>query len=66
MELKKQSIEILNISDNILTILKDRNINTIEKLCKRSKFELKNYNLSQNEIKKIEVELQIKGLDLKQ
>ena len=66
MELKKQSIEILNISDNIKSILKDKKINTLEKLCKKTKFELKNYDLTQNEVKKIEVELQLKGLDLKQ
>ncbi len=64
-KLKNQSIDRLDISNNAINSLKTNNINTLEMLCKSSKTNLKSINITQNEIKKIEIELQLLGLSLK-
>lgn len=46
-------------------ILKPNNINSLGKLCSTTKTNLKEINLEFNDIKKIEVELQLLGLNLK-
>ena len=61
----KQNISRLGISDNSLDILKNKNIVMIEQLCKKSKTELKDMELSQSDIRKIEIELQLLGYNLK-
>ena len=61
----KQNISRLGISDNALDILKNKNIVMIEQLCKKSKTELKDMELSQSDIRKIEIELQLLGYNLK-
>lgn len=64
-EIMRQNINILNISSNIIHVLNIKNIKTIGQLCKKTKTDLKNLNIIQNDIKKIEVELQLLGLNLK-
>lgn len=65
MELRKQSIDRLDINTKTSEILKKNNINSLEKLCSTTKTNLKEINLEFNDIKKIEVELQLLGLNLK-
>lgn len=64
-KISKQKIERLDISDDATNILKENNINTIGQLCKKSKTDLKKMQILQNDINKIEIELQLLGLDLK-
>ncbi len=64
-KIRKQSIDRLNISVNATNILKENKINTIEQLCRKNKNDLKKLNLISNEISKIEIELQLLGLNLK-
>ncbi len=61
----KQNISRLGISDNALEILKKENIITIEQLCRKNKTELKDMELLQKDIHKIEIELQLLGYNLK-
>lgn len=64
-KIRTQSIDRLNISINTTNILKENKIKTIEQLCKKNKNDLKKLNLIPNEINKIEIELQLLGLNLK-
>lgn len=64
-KMSKQSIDRLDISDNALKVLKENNIKTIGQLCRKSKSDLRNFELVQFEINKIEIELQLLGLNLK-
>lgn len=64
-KLKKQSINRLNIGTTTLKILKENSIVTIGELCNKSKSDLKKIDLSSNEINKIDIELQLEGLNLK-
>ena len=64
-KLQKQSIDRLDITDNAIEILKDSKIDTIGKLCKKSKSDLKKLNLTQNEINKTDIELQLLGLNIR-
>lgn len=61
----KQSIDIIDMDVNILNLLKENNIITIRDLCKKSKTDLKDLTLSYQEINKIQVELQLIGLNLR-
>lgn len=65
-KLAKQSINRLNISDNVTVILKANNINTLENLCYKSKSYLKSIDIAQSDINKINIELQLMGLGLKE
>ena len=65
MKNKKQSIDRLDISNNANDILKENKILTLGEICKKNKKELKNYGLSLDIIKEIELELQLIGLSLK-
>lgn len=64
-KLIKQNIDRLDISDNAIKILKDNKIITLGQLCKKSKSDLKKIEILQCDIKKIETELQLLGLNLK-
>lgn len=64
-KMSKQKIERLYISDNAINVLKENKITTIGQLCKKSKTNLREMQLLQNDINKIEIELQLLGLDLK-
>lgn len=61
----KQSIDRLDISDKTLSILKENKINIIADLCKNSKTDLKKLDIVQAEINKIQIELQLLGLNIK-
>lgn len=61
----KQSIDRIDINMNILNLLKENGIITISDLCSKSKTDLKNLTLSFEEINKIQVELQLMGLNLR-
>lgn len=64
-KIMKQSIDRLDLTDNATAILKNNQIQTIDKLCKMTKTDLKNIGLVNKEISKVEVELQLLGLNLK-
>ena len=64
-KISNQSISRLDISEHIIEILINSNIDTIGKLCKKSKTDLKKIGLLQNEANKIEIELELLGLNLK-
>ena len=64
-KISKQNIDRLNISDNSIKILKNNKIITIGQLCKKSKNDLRKLDILQFDIKKIETELQLLGLNLK-
>ncbi|MGM9970166.1 MAG: DNA-directed RNA polymerase subunit alpha C-terminal domain-containing protein [Anaeroplasma sp.] len=64
-KLNNQSIDRLDISDNTIKTLKDNNIKTIGLLCKKNKSDLRKLEIVQFDIKKIETELQLLGLGLK-
>lgn len=64
-KISNQSINRLDISEHIIEILINSNIDTIGKLCKKSKTDLKKIGLLQNEANKIEIELELLGLNLK-
>lgn len=61
----KQSIDRLDISDKTLSILKENGINIIADICKKSKTDLKKLDIVQAEISKIQIELQLLGLNIK-
>ena len=64
-KLNKQSIDRLDISNNCIELLKINSIKTIGELCKKSKTDLKKLSLVQEEVNKIDIELQLLGLKLK-
>lgn len=64
-EISKKSVDNLDINNNIINILKSHRIRTIEQLCKKSKSDLKRIEILSNDIMKIEIELQLLGLNLK-
>ena len=60
-----QYIDRLDVNQNALEKLKANEIITLGKLSKYKKSQLKDFGLQQNEISKIEVELELLGLSLK-
>lgn len=62
---REQSISKLNLESSVLKILEKNNISVLSKLCEKSKTELKKFELTQKQIDKIEIELQLKGLNLR-
>ena len=64
-KIKQQRIQRLDISEHTIEILTANNIIIIGELCRKSKTDLKKINLVQNEIDKIEIELQLLGLNLR-
>lgn len=64
-KIKNQSINRLCISDDTIKLLQENNTKTIGQLCKKSKRNLSELKLDQSEIDKIEFELQLLGLNLK-
>lgn len=61
----KQNIDRLDISCEILELLKEEKIITIEQLCSKTKTNLKELGLKQEQIKDIEKGLQLEGFNLK-
>lgn len=63
--IEKQGIAVLSISDNILALLSKHKITTLKKLSHQKWRDLINLGLSKEEAKKVEIELQLQGLDIK-
>lgn len=62
----KQSIDrFLFIKENMLNVLKSDNVKTLGQLSNKTRTELKNYGFEHYEINKIDIELQLLGLGLK-
>lgn len=61
----KQKVERLDIPISQIDILKQNKIQTLGELCKYSKTDLKEMNIDVKYINKIQIELQLLGLDLK-
>lgn len=61
-KIKQQNIQRLNISDNTINILNQNKISNIGQLCRKSGEDLKSFAIESNEIEKIEMELQLLGL----
>lgn len=59
-----ENIELLNLDSSITQKLKSVNINLIKDLWIQTRKDLKSFNLTDNEINKIIVKLQLIGLDL--
>lgn len=64
-KIKQQSVDRLDIRVTTINTLKENNIRKIYQLTKKSKADLKNLGLDSTEYNKIEVELQLLGLCLK-
>lgn len=60
-----QFVDRLDVNQNALDTLKENKINTLGELGNYKKSQLKDMGLLQNEINKIEVELELLGLSLK-
>lgn len=63
--IKKESIKTFNINQNLINKLNENNIETIGELCRQSKTDLRNLEFVNKDIHKIEIELQLVGLNLK-
>ena len=62
----KQSIDrFLFIKENMLNVLKDDNVKTLGQLSNKTRTDLKNYGFEHYEKNKIDIELQLLGLGLK-
>ncbi len=59
-----EKIDIIDSPKEIKEILKQNGVETIKDLCSKTKTDLKNMRLSFSEINKIQVEIQLLGLNL--
>ena len=59
-----QNIDIIDIQKEIKQLLKNNGVITIEDLCSKTKTDLKKMRLSFSEINRIQVEVQLLGLNL--
>ena len=64
-KLLNENIDRLNISCKTIELLKDKKIILLKDLCTKSKTDLKKLGLETQEINKLEVEMQLIGLNLK-
>jgi DNA-directed RNA polymerase alpha subunit len=64
-KINNQSIERLDITCAAIKKLKDNKINKIGQLCKKSRTDLKELSFESYEINKIDIELQLLGLNLR-
>lgn len=60
----KQSIDRLDIPCQTIELLKENKIVNISQICNKTKTELKDLGILNKEIKQIEVQLQLEGLNL--
>lgn len=60
----KQSIDRLDIPTKAIDLLKKNGIEKIEQLCDKTKTDLKKLGLNSVEINKLEIELQLLGLNI--
>ena len=63
--IEKQGIAVLSINDKIQQLLSKHKITTLKKLSQQKWRDLINLGLSKEEAKKVEIELQLQGLDIK-
>ena len=59
-----ENINALNLTSNVIKILQDNNINTINDLWLLTRKDLKKLGLTDKEIKQIVISLQLNGIDL--
>ena len=64
-EVLKKEVNTLKLDKKIIGILNSKNIDTVYKLCNCSRMELASIGLSNNEINKLIIVMQLNGLDLK-
>lgn len=64
-KLKNQSIERLNVSEEIIKKLNDNSIFTIGELCAKTKTNLINIGIGRETVEDIGIDLQLNGLMLK-
>lgn len=62
---RNQSVGRLDIKCEIIDKLENAQIDTLGQLSQMSKSKLKEFDLSQKEIEKVEIEMQLLGLGLK-
>ena len=60
-----QNVDRLDVSCRIIDILKANKIKKLSQLAKKSKSDLREFGLENQEINKIDIELQLLGLSLK-
>ena len=65
LTIEKQGIAVLSINDKIQQLLSKHKITTLKKLSQQKWRDLINLGLSKEEAKKVEIELQLLGLDIK-
>ena len=65
LTIEKQGIAVLSINDKIQQLLSKHTITTLKKLSQQKWRDLINLGLSKEEAKKVEIELQLQGLDIK-
>lgn len=65
LTIEKQGIAVLSINDKIQQLLSKHKITTLKKLSQQKWRDLINLGLSKEEAKKVEIELQLQGLDIK-
>ncbi len=63
--IKQQDITKIKINGELLSVLKRNKIRIISQLCNKTKKQLKEFGIKQSDIKQIEIELELLGLDLK-
>lgn len=61
----KDPITVLNLKECVIDKLKSKKIKSLKQLSSKSKADLRLLNLKKDDIKKIEIELQLQGFDLK-
>lgn len=59
-----KNVEILELNSRLLKCLKDNNINKVIDLWEKTRNDLKEINLSQEDMREVSVKLQLHGLDL--
>ncbi len=64
-KLNQKLVSELDISETILNILNSNKIKTIGQLCKKRKTDLRNIGLENQQINKIDIELQLIGYSLR-
>lgn len=64
-EYLSEKIDMIDIPKEIKELLRRNGVVTIQELCSKTKTDLKNMRLSFYEINKIQVEIQLLGLNLK-
>lgn len=59
-----KDIDILDLNNRLLNCLRNNNINKISELWEKTRSDLKEISLSQEDIREVSIKLQLRGLDL--